>query len=73
VKHYAYPSPIKTAAQRAHINNLGKDERLALAVNGAIIHSLQNDLKTNSLKTQKLRISPLKQATKSFNNELLSC
>lgn len=37
-----YPAGVKTAAQRALYNNLGKDEGLALAVDVAIMGSLQN-------------------------------
>jgi hypothetical protein len=39
---------VKTAAQRALYNNLGKDEALALAVDAAVQGSLQDGWKTNS-------------------------
>ena len=38
-------------------NNLGKDEGLALAVDAAIMGSLQNGWKTNAMKTKKVRIA----------------
>ncbi len=37
-----YPASVKTAAQRALYNNLGKDEGLALAVDAAIQGSAQD-------------------------------
>ncbi|MER2626190.1 MAG: HsdR family type I site-specific deoxyribonuclease [Accumulibacter sp.] len=52
-----YPASVITAAQRALYNNLGKDERRALAVDAAILGSLQNGWKTNTMKTRKVRIA----------------
>jgi type I restriction enzyme R subunit len=52
-----YPASVKSAAQRALYNNLGKDEGLALAVNTAIMGSLQNGWKSNAMKTKKVRIA----------------
>ena len=52
-----YPAAVKTAAQRALYNNLGKDEALALAVDAAIMGSLQNDWRTNAMKTKRVRIA----------------
>ncbi len=52
-----YPAEVRTAAQRALYNNLGKDEGLALAVDAAIMGSLQNGWKTNAMKTKKVRIA----------------
>lgn len=49
------PTGIKTAAQRALYNNLGKDEGLALAVDAAIRNSLQDDWRNNSGKTKRVR------------------
>jgi hypothetical protein len=46
---------VKTAAQRALYNNLGKDEGLALAVDAAVLSSLQDGWKTSSIKTKKVR------------------
>ena len=50
-----YPAVVKTAPQRALYNNLGKDEGLALAVDAAIMDSLQSDWKTNAMKTKRVR------------------
>ncbi|HRA69066.1 MAG TPA: hypothetical protein PL187_23770, partial [Caldilinea sp.] len=52
-----YPASLKTAAQRALYNNLGKDELLALAVDVAIRGSLQNGWKSNPMKTKRVRIA----------------
>jgi len=52
-----YPAGVRTAAQRALYNNLGKDETLALRVDAAIMGSLQNGWKTNAMKTKKVRIA----------------
>lgn len=52
-----YPATIKTGAQRALYNNLGHDAALALAVDAAIMGSLQNDWKTSTMKTKKVRIA----------------
>ncbi len=50
-----YPSGVKTAAQRALYNNLGKNDGLALAVDAAIMGSRQDGWKTNTMKTKKVR------------------
>jgi type I restriction enzyme R subunit len=52
-----YPDSLKSSAQRALYNNLGKDEGLALAVDAAIMGSLQNGWKANAMKTKKVRIA----------------
>lgn len=52
-----YPTTMKTSAQRAMYNNLGKDEGLALAVDAAVINSLQSGWRTNSLKTKRVRLA----------------
>ncbi len=49
------PGTIQTAAQRALYNNLNQDEALALAVDAAIMSSLQEGWKTNPIKTKKVR------------------
>ncbi|MDH3460293.1 MAG: hypothetical protein OEM00_04825, partial [Burkholderiaceae bacterium] len=51
----AYPPSVKTAAQRALYNNLGKDGGLALAVDAAVLNSLQDDWRNNSGKTKRVR------------------
>ena len=50
-----YPPGVKTAAQRALYNNLGKDEGLALEVDAAILGSLQNGWKTSAMKSKRVR------------------
>jgi type I restriction enzyme R subunit len=50
-----YPANVKTPAQRALYNNLGKDEKLALAVDAAVRNSLQDDWRNNSGKTKRVR------------------
>lgn len=52
-----YPAEVRTAAQRALYNNLGRDVGLALAVDAEIMGSLQNGWKTNAMKTKKVRIA----------------
>jgi type I restriction enzyme, R subunit len=51
----SYPASIQSAAQRALFNNLGKKEALALAVNAAILSSLQDDWRNNTGKTKRVR------------------
>ena len=50
-----YPGTIKTPAQRALFNNLGKDEGRALAVDAAIRNGLQDGWRSNSAKTKRVR------------------
>ena len=52
-----YPPSVKTAAQRALYNNLGKNEGLALAVDKAVHESRQNGWRSNAIKTQRVRIA----------------
>ncbi|WP_153146811.1 type I restriction endonuclease subunit R [Dechloromonas sp. H13] len=52
-----YPTSVKTAAQRALYNNLGKDEGLALAADAAITGHRQDGWKSNTMKTKKVRIA----------------
>jgi type I restriction enzyme R subunit len=52
-----YPASVKTVAQRALYNNLGKDEGLALAVDAAITGNRQDGWKSNTMKTKKVRIA----------------
>ena len=52
-----YPPGVKTGAQRALYNNLGKNETLALALDTAIMGSLQDGWKTNTMKTKKVRFA----------------
>jgi type I restriction enzyme R subunit len=53
----AYPPALQLVAQRALYNNLGRDEALALAVDAAIMGSLQSDWKTNAMKTKRVRLA----------------
>ena len=52
-----YQPGVKTAAQRALYNNLGKNEGLALAVDNAVHESRQNGWRSNPIKTQRVRIA----------------
>ena len=52
-----YPTGVKTAAQRALYNNLGKNEGLALSVDNAVHESRQNGWRNNAIKTQRVRIA----------------
>ena len=51
----AYPAGITTSAQKALFNNLGKNLTLALAVDAAVLSSLQDDWRNNSGKTKRVR------------------
>lgn len=51
----AYPGSMKTAAQRALFNNLGKSEEMALKVDAAVLESLQDDWRNNAAKTKRVR------------------
>ena len=53
----SYPPSLKTSAQRALYNNLNQDKGLALAVDAAIMESLQSDWKTSTMKTRKVRLA----------------
>jgi type I restriction enzyme R subunit len=50
-----YPASVKTSAQRALYNNLGKDEGLTLAVDAAVQSSLQDGWRSNAMKTTRVR------------------
>jgi len=50
-----YPAAVKTAAQRALYNNLGKDEALAMKVDAAIQTNRQDGWRDNALKMRKVR------------------
>jgi len=52
-----YPANMKTAAQRALYNNLGKDENLALAVDAAIQSSRMDGWRNNAMKTKRVRLA----------------
>ena len=52
----AYPAELQTAAQRALFNNLERNAVLALQVDAAVRASLQNDWKSNAMKTKRVRL-----------------
>jgi type I restriction enzyme, R subunit len=52
-----YPQDVKTAAQRALYNNLGRDVGLALAVDAAIQASRMDGWRDNTMKTKRVRFS----------------
>jgi len=51
----AYPATIQSAAQRALYNNLGQNAALAVAVDVAVLGSLQDDWRNNPTKTRRVR------------------
>ena len=50
-----YPKSMDSAAKRALFDNLGKDEALALKVDSAVRKSMQDDWRTNVMKTRRVR------------------
>jgi type I restriction enzyme R subunit len=52
-----YPLSVKTVAQRALFNNLGKDGELALAVDAAIHSSRMDGWRGNAMKTKRVRLA----------------
>lgn len=50
-----FPASMKTQAQRALYNNLGKDEGLAIKVDAAVHSSRQDGWRDNAMKTKKVR------------------
>jgi type I restriction enzyme, R subunit len=52
-----YPASLKTGAQRALFNNLGKDETLTLATDKAIQTSRQDGWKDNAMKAKRVRLA----------------
>lgn len=52
-----YPATLKTAAQRALYNNLGKSEGLALGVDAAIQGSRMDDWRGSPMKTKRVRLA----------------
>ena len=53
----SYPKALNTPAQRALYDNLGKDEALALAVDGAVRASRQDDWRENFFKVRKVKFA----------------
>ena len=52
-----YPKALDTPAKRALFDNLGRDERLALAVDAAIRASRQDEWRANPLKVKKVKLA----------------
>ena len=53
----AYPKSLDTPARRALFDNLDQDEALALAVDGAVRHSRQDDWRSNPFKVKKVKMA----------------
>jgi type I restriction enzyme, R subunit len=51
----AYPASVKTPAQRALFNNLGKDEDLAIKVDSAVLEYRMDGWRGHALKTKRVR------------------
>jgi type I restriction enzyme R subunit len=71
-----YPGSVKSAAQRALFNNLGKDEGLALTVDAAIQSARMDGWRDNTMKTKKVRLAirtaltPAKDASPTETSQL---
>ena len=53
----AYPKSLDTPARRSLFDNLNQDETLALAVDGAVRHSRQDDWRSNPFKVKKVKMA----------------
>jgi type I restriction enzyme, R subunit len=53
----SYPRSLDTPAKRALFDNLNGDETLALAVDGAVRTSKQDDWRSNSFKVRKVKLA----------------
>ena len=53
----SYPKSLDTPAKRALFDNLNQDEPLALAVDGAVRQSRQDDWRSNPVKVKKVRMA----------------
>jgi type I restriction enzyme R subunit len=69
----SYPKSMNTAGKRALYDNLGKDEALALAIDGAIHASRQDDWRGNAFKIKKIRnaIKPLLKGDETATDRVL--
>jgi type I restriction enzyme R subunit len=54
-KTAGYPASLDRPAKRALFDNLGRDEALALKVDAAVRASLQDDWRSNPMKTRRVR------------------
>ncbi len=59
----SYPKTLNTPAKRALYDNLDRDEALALAVDAAVRDSKQDDWRSNSFKTRRVKFA-IKSALK---------
>jgi len=50
-----YPSTLKTAEQKALYDNLDNDEKLAMSVDHAVLSARQDEWRSNTMKTRKVR------------------
>jgi type I restriction enzyme, R subunit len=53
----SYPKTLDSPAKRALYDNLGKNEALALAVDGAVRASTQDDWRENAIKVKKVKFA----------------
>ncbi|WP_250866200.1 type I restriction endonuclease subunit R [Caballeronia sp. INSB1] len=51
----SYPATLKTIEQKALYDNLDKDEKLALSVHHAVLSARQDEWRSNTMKTRKVR------------------
>jgi type I restriction enzyme R subunit len=62
----AYPASLNTSAKRAFYDNFGRNEKLALAIDSAILASRQDDWRGNIFKVRRVR-NAIKAAIEPFN------
>lgn len=53
----AYPATLDSTARRALYDNLGKNEKLALEVDVAVLYSRMDDWRGNAMKTKRVRLA----------------
>jgi len=61
----SYPKLLNTPAKRALYDNLGRNERLALAIDAAVVAGKQDDWRSNSFKIKKVKLA-IKGALESY-------
>jgi type I restriction enzyme R subunit len=62
----AYPASLNTNAKRAFYDNFGRNEKLALAIDSAILASRQDDWRGNIFKVRRVK-NAIKAAIEPFN------
>jgi type I restriction enzyme, R subunit len=62
----AYPTSLDTSAKRAFYDNFGRNEKLALAIDSAILACRQDDWRGNIFKVRRVK-NAIKAAIESFN------